>query len=95
VVEHDAEQRLDAVLRRAFWQGWSSAQHANRIPRLTGRKAWRHPKPMLAGDWALRGLGVDPDALEPAERKRLLTVARLDYAARVAGSVWAGARRAR
>ena len=40
---------------------------------------------MLFGDWALRRFGIDdPD---------LLWVARLDYASRVAGSLWATLRR--
>ncbi|HEX2087620.1 MAG TPA: glycosyltransferase [Solirubrobacteraceae bacterium] len=87
VVEHDAERTIPAVLRRAFWQGWSSVQHAERLPGRAGRRYWRHPRPAVAGDYALRALGI--------EDRRLLRIARLDYAARVAGSLWAEARRVR
>jgi hypothetical protein len=77
------------VLKRAFWQGWSSTQHARRLGGDAGRRDWRHPRPVLLGDWAVRRFGIeDPDA-------RLLWMARADYAARVAGSAWAELRRVR
>ena len=41
------------------------------------------------GDWALRRFGIEPDALDPAERRRMLRLARLEYAARMAGSLHA------
>jgi len=89
VVGHAAERHARAVLERAFWQGWSSTQHARRLGPHAGRREWRHPRPILAGDWAVRRFGIeDPDA-------RLLWLARADYAARVAGSAWAELRRVR
>jgi hypothetical protein len=51
---------------------------------------WRHPRPAIAGDWALRRFGADPVA-----HRELLGIARAEYAARVAGSAWAELRRAR
>jgi hypothetical protein len=79
-VSHDAERTLRGVARRAFVQGRSSLQHAQRRPGRAGHRYWRHPKPAVAGDWALRSLGI--------EDRRLLPVARLDYAARCAGSLF-------
>ncbi len=89
VVAHEAERTAKAVLKRAFWQGWSSTQHARRLGGDAGRREWRHPRPIVAGDWAVRRFGIeDPD---PALRR----MARADYAARVAGSAWAELRRVR
>lgn len=88
-VSHPAERRLRGVLRRALRQGHGSAQQHRRSGGAVGRRYWRHPRPLVAGDWALRGLGVDPAALPAGERRRLLAVARADYAGRVAGSVLA------
>jgi glycosyltransferase involved in cell wall biosynthesis len=93
VVEHPAERGLGGMLRRAARQGHGSAQQHRLSGGSAGRRAWRHPRPLVAGDWALRGLGVDPSSLPPAERRRLLAIARLDYAARLAGSVAAELRR--
>ena len=87
VVAHDAERTLAGVVRRAFLQGWSSVQHAERLPGRAGHRYWRHPKPLVSGDWALRALGI--------EDRSLLAIARLDYGARMAGSAWAQLRRAR
>lgn len=87
VVEHPAERRLGGVLRRAVRQGHGSAEQHRLTGGRHGRRYWRHPGPLLRGDWALRGLGVDVDALPPGERRRLLALARLDYTGRVAGSL--------
>ena len=82
------------ILRRAVAHGWSSNQHHHRLPGR-GRRYWRHPLPALRGDWALRRFGVEPAELPPADRRRLMRLARAEYAARVAGSAWAELRRAR
>ena len=87
VVAHAAERTVLGVVKRAFWQGFASVQHAERLPGRAGHRYWRHPRPMLAGDWPLQALGI--------EDRRLLPIARLDYAGRVAGSAWAELRRAR
>ena len=87
VATHAAEPTLAGVARRAFWQGFASVQHARRLPGRAGRRYWRHPRPLVAGDWALRSLGIDDPGL--------LGIARLDYGARIAGSAWAELRRAR
>ena len=81
VVEHAAERTIPALVRRAFWQGWSSQQHAVTHPGRAGHQYWRHPRPIVAGEWALRALELDD--------RRHLTFARIDYAARVAGSAFA------
>ena len=87
VVTHPAERRVAGVVKRAFWQGFASVQHARRLPGRAGHRYWRHPRPLVAGDWPLRALGIEDRALLP--------LARLDYAGRVAGSAWAELRLAR
>jgi len=90
VVHHDPETRLRPILGRAFRHGWSSNQHHHRLPMAVGWRYWRHPGPVLRGDWALTSKGgsrqVDGD---------LLWLARAEYAARVVGSAAAELRRAR
>lgn len=95
VVWHDAERRLRDVLARAFGQGYASVQHERRLRGLAGRRHWRHPAPLVRGHWALTGLGVEPETLDADARRGMLAIARADYAARIAGSVWAELRRAR
>ena len=80
VVRHPAATSVRAVMARGFRHGFGSTQ-------LGTRRDWRHPKPMLAGDWALRRFGIE----DPQYR----WIARADYAGRVAGSLWAELRRAR
>ncbi|HEX8204995.1 MAG TPA: glycosyltransferase [Solirubrobacteraceae bacterium] len=87
VVTHQAERTVGGVVRRAFWQGFSSVQHAERLPGRAGHRYWRHPRPLVAGEWPLQALGI--------EDRSLLPIARADYAGRVAGSLWAELRRAR
>lgn len=91
VVTHEAERTAAGVAKRAFVQGRSSVRHARRRPGRAGRRYWRHPRPLVAGDWALRGLGIDPGGADRAVR----ALARLDYAGRVAGSAWGELRRDR
>jgi hypothetical protein len=90
VIHHAAETALGPILRRAFRHGFSSTQHHRRLPMEVGWSYWRHPRPAIAGDWALRRFGAG--ALAHPE---LLGIARAEYAARVAGSAWAELRRAR
>ena len=50
---------------------------------------WRNPGPLVRGDWALRRFGIDPAQLPAGQRRAVLRVARGEYAARIAGSLWA------
>lgn len=90
VVRHRAEATAIAVIRRAVIHGYSSNQHARRWQGDIGWRHWRHPRPALSGDWALRRFG-DSAVGHP----ELLSAARAEYAARVIGSAWAELRRAR
>lgn len=90
VVAHQSEASMGAVVRRGFAHGYSSNQLAHRWPGVWGWRYWRHPRPVLAGDWALRRFG------DAALRERdLLGAARAEYAAQAVGSLWAELRRAR
>jgi GT2 family glycosyltransferase len=86
VVEDAAGSSLRTVVQRGFRHGYASTQLYHRLDGF-GRRDWRHPRPLVAGDWALRGLGI--------EDRSLLWPARADYAGRVAGSAWAELRRRR
>lgn len=88
VVEHAAETRIRPVLRRGFNQA-VSLDMLHRRHGITPGHFWRHPGPLVRGDWALRRFGFDPASLPARERAAVLRVARLDYAARAAGSLWA------
>jgi GT2 family glycosyltransferase len=93
VVEHLGERQLRPFLRRSFLHGYSVNQAYYRFG--TGYRAWREPARALAGDRALRDIGHSPDGFSRDEWRRMALMARLSYAARVAGSVWAEVRRAR
>ena len=93
VVEHDGESELRPMLRRFFLHGYSVNQAYYRLG--LGDRAWRHPRKAISGDGALRDIGHRPDSFDPGEWRRMARLARLGYAARVAGSVWAEVRRAR
>jgi GT2 family glycosyltransferase len=92
-VDHRGEHELGPFLRRFFLHGYSVNQTFYRLG--LGYRAWRHPKPALLGDRALREIGHVPDRFDPAEWRRMARLARLGHAARVAGSVWAELLRAR
>jgi glycosyltransferase involved in cell wall biosynthesis len=92
-VEHPAERGPRPFLRRFFMHGYGANQAHHRLG--VGYRTWRHPLPALVGDQALRQIGHSPTGFEPAEWRRMARVARLGYAARVAGSVWAELVRAR
>ena len=81
IVRHAAATTTRQILARGFRHGYGSTQ-------LGTRRDWRHPKPLVAGDWALRRFGLE-------DRPDLKWPARADYAGRVAGSLWAELRRAR
>ena len=88
-ISHPAEGSLAAMLRRGYRQGWSMVQHHHRLPGRIGDLLYRHPGPLVRGDWALRRFGVDPDALPADERRRMMVLARAEYAARMVGAAHA------
>ena len=88
-ISHPAEGSLAAMLRRGYRQGWSMVQHHHRLPGRIGDLLYRHPGPLVRGDWALRRFGVDPDALPADERRRMMLLARAEYAARMVGAAHA------
>ena len=90
VVRHRAESTAVSVLRRAVIHGYSSNQHARRWQGEIGWRHWRHPRPAVSGDWALRRFGDGA-----VTHHDLLGAARAEYAARIIGSAWAEVRRAR
>jgi GT2 family glycosyltransferase len=92
-VDHTAESELRPFLRRFLLHGYSVNQAHYRLG--VGYRAWRNPLPALVGDRALRDIGHSPGGFEQAEWRRMARLARLGYAARVAGSVWAEVVRAR
>jgi GT2 family glycosyltransferase len=92
-VEHEGEREFRPLLRRFFLHGYSNNQAYYRLG--SGVRAWRNPAPALGGDRALREYGHAPEAFAPDEWRRMARLARLGYAARVAGSVWSELRRAR
>jgi GT2 family glycosyltransferase len=93
MVEHEGERALGPMLRRFFLHGYSVNQAFYRLG--VGYRAWRDPLPAVIGDAALRQIGHDPRNFDAREWRRMARLARLGYAARVAGSVWAEAVRAR
>jgi GT2 family glycosyltransferase len=93
VVDHRGERALRPFLRRLFMHGYSVNQAYHRLG--VGNRAWRDPLPALLGDRALQQIGHSPDDFPRDEWRRMTRVARLGYAARVAGSVWAELSRAR
>lgn len=88
IVEHPAERELRPVLRRGFEHAWG-LEPLHRRHGVDPGRYWRNPGPLVRGDWALRRFGVDPGDLPPGERRAVLRIARKEYAARIAGSLWA------
>jgi glycosyltransferase involved in cell wall biosynthesis len=86
-VAHAGEARLGPMLRRAFFHGYGAVQCLRRIG--IGERAWRHPRPLADGGAALRRFGADPAAMAPGEARSMRALARLAYASRVLGSLWA------
>jgi GT2 family glycosyltransferase len=91
-VEHPAEDGARGTLRRGFEQA-VSLDLLHQRHGLTPGRYWRNPGPLVRGDWALRRFGIEPADIPAQERRDVLRVARLEYAARIAGSVWAPLRR--
>jgi glycosyltransferase involved in cell wall biosynthesis len=93
IVEHEAERQLRPMLRRLFLHGYSANQAFYRLG--MGNRAWRNPLPAVRGDQALRRIGHSPERFDAKEWRRIAQLARLGYAAQVAGSLWAEIVRAR
>jgi GT2 family glycosyltransferase len=91
VVEHPAETSLRPVLRRSFEQAYSLEDLRRRHDFDSGEE-WRHPGPLARGTYALDRFGADLSSVPAGERRRLLALARLEYAGRMVGSVWAAIR---
>lgn len=93
VATHAGEDELVPMLKRAFFHGYGSNQARKRIG--VGQMAWRRPQPLVQGDSALREIGYSRNDFAPDEYRRMLRMARMAYGARIVGSLWAEARRAR
>ena len=92
VIFHVAEHEVGAVLRRAFFNGYSAAQVLRRVGR--GHVAWRDPKPLLSPRAAVAFHGIRLDGIPSRERRAYMALASAAYTSRVAGSVWSTVRRA-
>lgn len=87
VVHHEGDRRLRPLLERSYRHGYSVNQAYYRLG--AGFRAWRDPWPAVWGDRALTMSGVGRDQLPAEEWRRMRSVARISYAARVVGSAWA------
>lgn len=83
-VSHPATTRLRAVAKRGFEQGASARRLARAHHGRIGRRYWTSPGGLLRRGAALRALSV-----EPVEDTGIEVAARIDYAGRMAGSLWA------
>lgn len=92
VVEETADTTLRAVARRGFDRALAQ-EMLHRRHGLRPDRSFRHPGPLLRGDWALRRFGIEPASVPESERPGVLRVARVDYAARMVGSALGVARR--
>lgn len=93
IVDHDGENELGPLLKRCFRHGYSVNQAYYRLG--AGYRAWRDPAPAVIGDSALKQFGYSPDGFDRQEWRRMARLARLGYAARMVGSIWAEVLRAR
>ena len=83
-VSHPAATSLRAVARRGFEHGASSSRLARKYPGRAGRRYWTSPGGLVRRGAALRALSV-----EPVNDRGIEFAARVDYGARIAGSLWA------
>jgi glycosyltransferase involved in cell wall biosynthesis len=83
-VSHPAATRLRAVVRRGFEQGASARRMARAHEGRVGRRYWTSPGGLVRRGAALRALSV-----EPVEDRGVELAARVEYAGRMAGSLWA------
>jgi GT2 family glycosyltransferase len=85
-VTHPASRSMREVLARGLRQGHESTRLHRRLDGEIGRHYWRRPGGIVRGEAALRALGVDPAALDAAERRAMARIARTEYLARFLGS---------
>jgi GT2 family glycosyltransferase len=83
-VTHPAATGLRAVARRGFEHGASARRLARGYPGRVGRRYWTSPGGLVRRGAALRALSV-----EPVDDRGVEFAARVDYGARMAGSLWA------
>ncbi len=83
-VAHPAATGLRQVARRGFEHGASARRLARAYPGRAGRRYWTAPGGLVRRGAALRALSV-----EPGEDRGVEVAARVDYGARMAGSLWA------
>jgi GT2 family glycosyltransferase len=83
-VSHPAATGLRAVARRGFEHGASARRLARVYPGRAGRRYWTSPGGLFRRGAALRALTVDP-----VDDLGVELAARVDYGARMAGSLWA------
>ena len=83
-IAHPAATSLRAVARRGFENGASARRLARLYPNRVGRRYWDSPGGLVRRGAALRALSVDPVADRGVE-----VAARVDYGARMVGSLWA------
>ena len=83
-VSHPAATSLRAVARRGFEHGASARRLARTHPGRVGRRYWSAPGGLVRRGAALRALSVEPVADRGIE-----FAARVDYGARMVGSLWA------
>jgi glycosyltransferase involved in cell wall biosynthesis len=83
-VSHPAATGLPAVARRGFEHGASARRLAREYPGRAGRRYWTSPGGLIRRGAALRALSV-----APVEDRGVEVAARVDYGARMIGSLWA------
>jgi GT2 family glycosyltransferase len=83
-VAHPAATDLRSVARRGFEHGASASRLARVHPGRAGRRYWTSPGGLVRQGAALRALSV-----EPVDDRGVELAARVDYGARIAGSLWA------
>ena len=84
-VAHPAAAGLRSVLRRGFEHGASARRLQRAHPGRAGRRYWTSPGGLIRRGAALRALSVEP----PVSDRGVELAARVDYAGRMAGSLWA------
>ena len=83
-IAHPAAAGLREVARRGFEHGASARRLARVYPGRAGRRYWTSPGGLVRKGAALRAL-----SLEPVDDRGVELAARVDYCARMVGSLWA------